>query len=69
MRLILCFLLLLAAVLPVRAEVVGQMAVVLHEQGLTGAVWSLVTPDGVTTGAAGLADAAAGTPMRSDHRV
>lgn len=69
MRLILCFLLLLAAVLPVRAEVAGQMAVVLHEQGLTGAVWSLVTPDGVTTGAAGLADAAAHTPMRPDHRV
>lgn len=69
MRLILCFLLLLAAVLPVRAEVAGQMAVVLHEQGLTGAVWSLVTPDGVTTGAAGLADGATGTPMRPDHRV
>ncbi len=45
------------------------MAGALREQGLTGATWALVTPDGVTTGAAGLADASTGQSMRPDHRV
>lgn len=69
MRLLLCFLLLLATILPVRAEVAGEMAAALREQGLTGAVWALVTPEGVATGAAGLADAGTGAAMRPDHRV
>lgn len=69
MRPILCALLLLFAILPARAEVGAEMAVVLQEQGLTGATWAFVTPDGMITGAAGLADASAGTAMRPDHRV
>lgn len=69
MRPILCALLLLLAILPARAEVGAEMAVVLQEQGLAGATWALVTPDGVTTGAEGLADISKGSPMRPDHRV
>ncbi|GGE66106.1 hypothetical protein GCM10011317_24240 [Niveispirillum cyanobacteriorum] len=45
------------------------MEAALREQGLTGAVWALVTPEGVATGAAGLADAGTGEAMRPDHRV
>lgn len=69
MRLLLCFLLLLATTLPARAEVAGEMAAALREQGLTGAVWALVTPEGVATGGAGLADAGTGAAMWPDHRV
>jgi CubicO group peptidase (beta-lactamase class C family) len=69
MRLLLGFLLLLATTLPARAEVAGEMAAALREQGLTGAVWALVTPEGVATGGAGLADAGTGAAMWPDHRV
>jgi CubicO group peptidase (beta-lactamase class C family) len=68
-RTILLAVLVLLTTLPVRAEVAAEMAGALRDQGLTGATWALVTPDGVTTGAAGLADADTGAAMRPDHRV
>jgi CubicO group peptidase (beta-lactamase class C family) len=42
---------------------------VLVEEGLVGATWALVTPEGTTIGAAGLADAARQQPMSAEYRV
>jgi CubicO group peptidase (beta-lactamase class C family) len=39
------------------------------EEGLVGATWALVTPEGTTTGAAGLSNARAKRPMSPEHRV
>jgi len=50
-------------------ELEARMAAALKDQGLQGAVWALVRPDGVETGAAGPRDAATGVPMRPDDRV
>ena len=48
----------------------GDVASGLQEEGLAGAVWSEVRPDGtVTLGAAGLANAASKTPMQAATRV
>jgi CubicO group peptidase (beta-lactamase class C family) len=41
----------------------------LVEEGLVGATWALVTPEGTTTGAAGLSDAPRQRPMSPDDRV
>jgi CubicO group peptidase (beta-lactamase class C family) len=41
----------------------------LVEEGLVGATWALVTPEGTTTGAAGLSDASRQRPMSPDDRV
>lgn len=42
----------------------------LQQEQLTGAVWVAVTPEGgAVAGAAGLANADSGAPMRADHRV
>lgn len=42
---------------------------VLVEEGLVGATWALVTPEGTTIGAAGLNDASSQRPMSPDDRV
>jgi len=42
---------------------------VIVEEGLVGATWALVTPEGTTTGAAGLSDASRRQPMSPDDRV
>jgi CubicO group peptidase (beta-lactamase class C family) len=41
----------------------------LVEEGLVGATWALVTPEGTTIGAAGLNDASRQRPMSPDDRV
>jgi CubicO group peptidase (beta-lactamase class C family) len=41
----------------------------LVEEGLVGATWALVTPEGTSTGAAGLSDTSRQRPMSPDHRV
>lgn len=58
-------LLLLAAPLHAAEDVGPQLAHLLREGGLQGAVWTTLD----TQGAAGVADARTGTPMRVDHRV
>ena len=48
----------------------STIAATLADQGLTGAVWSLVAPDGtVAAGAAGVRDARSVAPMSVDDRV
>ncbi|MDZ4258831.1 MAG: serine hydrolase domain-containing protein [Gemmatimonadales bacterium] len=47
----------------------ARMARALTEEGLVGVAWSLVTPDSVTIGAAGIRDLGRNTPMRADNRV
>ncbi|MCE3285043.1 MAG: hypothetical protein K0R70_1299, partial [Steroidobacteraceae bacterium] len=47
----------------------AQVAQVLHEEGLSGAVWALVQPGRTDVGAAGYSDAPPAAPMRPDHRV
>ena len=52
------------------ATLQADMNAGLTEEGLTGAVWSEVLPDGtVRTGAAGMRDAAKQVPMQADTRV
>ena len=46
-----------------------QMERALQEEKLVGAVWASVTPTGVVTGAAGLADARRGEPLDSASKV
>ncbi|UXI67002.1 serine hydrolase domain-containing protein [Tahibacter amnicola] len=41
----------------------------LREEGITGAVWAVVHPEGYTSGAAGLSNAVTNTPMTEDQRV
>lgn len=45
------------------------MAAALREEALVGAVWATVTPGGVATGAAGLADADAQRPLSAESKV
>ena len=48
----------------------AEFAAALKEEGLAGAVWSEVLPDGtMRTGAAGLREAAAKAPMQAETRV
>ncbi|MDX2208349.1 MAG: serine hydrolase domain-containing protein [Gemmatimonadales bacterium] len=47
----------------------ARMARALTEEGLVGVAWSLVTPDSVTLGAAGIRDLGRNTPMLADNRV
>lgn len=47
----------------------ARMARALAEEGLIGVTWSLVTPDSITLGAAGIRDRGRNTPMRADNRV
>ena len=52
------------------APLAAEMAAGLKEEGLAGAVWSEVLPDGtVKVGASGLRDAAKQVPMQADTRV
>jgi CubicO group peptidase (beta-lactamase class C family) len=52
------------------ADLGSAMGRALEEEGLVGAVWALVGPDGsVITGAAGVADAATGRALRASDRV
>jgi|GEM_PF-94002 len=53
----------------VSANTQAQMATLLQQQQLTGVVWSTVTPDGISTGAAGIADSDQQTLLRPDHKV
>jgi CubicO group peptidase (beta-lactamase class C family) len=47
----------------------AAMQQLLQEEGLTGAVWALVSPAGDSTGAVGLANAETGEPMTTNNRV
>ncbi|MBA3891262.1 MAG: beta-lactamase family protein, partial [Gemmatimonadaceae bacterium] len=47
----------------------ASMARAISDEGLVGVTWSLVTPDGVTLGAAGIRDRARNTPMQPHDRV
>ncbi len=47
----------------------ARMASAIASEGLVGAAWSVVTPDGVTLGAAGMKDLRRGVPMRPTDRV
>ncbi|UHQ21185.1 beta-lactamase family protein [Lysobacter sp. 5GHs7-4] len=51
------------------AELDADLSATLRQQGLTGATWAVVDPQGVRVGAAGLKDARTGEPLRADHKV
>jgi CubicO group peptidase (beta-lactamase class C family) len=46
-----------------------RMAVLLQQQQLTGVIWSTVTPEGIRTGAAGIADSDQQSLLRADHKM
>lgn len=52
-----------------RDSLTVRVARAIEGEGLVGATWSLVTPTGVTVGAAGLRDLARRTPMHPHDRV
>jgi len=52
-----------------RDPLTTSIETVLVQEELVGATWALVTPEGTTTGAAGLNDASRGRPMSPDDRV
>ncbi|MBB5609509.1 MULTISPECIES: serine hydrolase [unclassified Janthinobacterium] len=53
-----------------KSSLAGDITAGLKEEGLTGAVWTELQPDGnIVTGAAGLKNAASGLPMQADTRV
>jgi CubicO group peptidase (beta-lactamase class C family) len=52
-----------------RDVLVASIETALVEEGLVGATWALVTPEGTMTGAAGLSDASRQRPMAPDDRV
>jgi CubicO group peptidase (beta-lactamase class C family) len=58
---------------PLRAQTKDSLTTAigraLSEEGLVGATWSLVTPEGTTVGAAGLKDASRNAPMSPHDRV
>lgn len=58
---------------PLRAQAEDSLTTAigsaLSEEGLVGATWSLVTPEGTTVGAAGLKDVSLNTPMSPTDRV
>ncbi|MBA3891361.1 MAG: beta-lactamase family protein [Gemmatimonadaceae bacterium] len=47
----------------------ASVARALSDEGLVGVTWSLVTPDGVTLGAAGIRDRSRNVPMQPHDRV
>lgn len=51
------------------AELDADLAATLRQQGLTGATWALIEPQGVRVGAAGLKDARTREPLRVDHKA
>lgn len=69
---LLYFLLLAVARLTVASEsttIQADMERLLQEEGLSGAVWTLISPDGDSVGAAGLANADSDAPMTIHKRV
>ncbi len=52
-----------------RDALTASIETALVEEGLVGATWALVTPEGTMTGAAGLSDASRQRPMSPDDRV
>ena len=52
-----------------RDPLTTSIEAVIVEEGLVGATWALVTPEGTTTGAAGLNDVSRQRPMSTDDRV
>jgi CubicO group peptidase (beta-lactamase class C family) len=58
---------------PIRAGAQEALAASVHrglvEEGLVGVTWSLVTPTGVSVGAAGVRDRASGAPLRPHDRM
>ncbi|WP_300751252.1 serine hydrolase domain-containing protein, partial [Janthinobacterium sp.] len=53
-----------------KSSLAGDITAGLQEEGLTGAVWTELQPDGkIVTGAAGLKNAATGAPMQADTKV
>lgn len=50
-------------------ELQAAFAAAIEEEGLVGVVWATVTPDGVATGAAGLADAKRKNLLAADSKV
>ena len=52
-----------------RDRLTASIEAILAEEGLVGATWALVTPEGTTVGAAGLNDALRRQPMSADDRV
>jgi len=54
---------------PAADSLSSTIATALTEEGLVGATWALVTPQGVTLGAAGAFDATTGRAMRAADRV
>lgn len=72
---VLCAAALLASTLGVhaaatRVDVRAELALVLAQEGLGGATWSLVTPEhGVVAGAAGTKDARTREPLAADSRM
>lgn len=59
-----------AAMGSTRPPMDSEISNALEREGLVGAVWSTVAPDGsIVTGAAGSRDARSGTPMRASDKV
>lgn len=54
---------------PTADALITTIGTALAEEGLVGATWSLLTPEGVSVGAAGLNDASRNTPMAAGDRV
>lgn len=52
-----------------QAELHAEMENAVEEEGLVGATWATVTPEGTATGAAGLADAKRQEPLSADSKV
>lgn len=47
----------------------AELEAAIEEEGLVGVVWATVTPGGIATGAAGLADARSEGPLSTDSKV
>lgn len=67
MKTLTAFLVLLCIALPLQAaqDLTPQIAALLRQQSLEGAVWTTLDAEG----AAGVSDAHSGSPMRAEHRV
>lgn len=52
-----------------QAELLTELEIALEEEELVGVVWTAVTPDGIATAAAGLADAERKKPLSANSRV
>ena len=67
-----CFLLLVVCRYTLASELSplqADMERLLHEEGLTGAAWALISPDGDSSGAAGIANADSGALMTVNNRI